>query len=97
MKLYKCNHCGRVFSERISHKCNNVFRKHKISWTEIDDSKNEYVLKNKPSKDDIFKKELCDALTKWGLMVTEVEQIEIEREKPFSPCFSTTTLTITFR
>lgn len=97
MKLYKCNHCGRVFSERIPHKCNNVFRKHKISWTEIDDSTNEYELKNKPNKDDILKKELCDALTKWGLKVTKVEQMEIERRNPFSPYFSRTILTITFK
>ncbi len=96
MKLYKCNHCGRVFSERIPHKCNNVFRKHKISWAEIDDSKNEYVLKSEPSKDDILKKELCNALTKWGLPVTKIEKMDIERRNPFHPYLSRTILTVTF-
>lgn len=42
MKLYKCNYCGRVFDKQLPHKCNHGFRKHKHSWTEIDDSDNEY-------------------------------------------------------
>lgn len=97
MKLYKCNKCGRVFGEPISHKCGNVFRKHKLSWTEIDDSTNEYELKNKPNKDDILKKELCDVITKWGIKVTEVEQMDIERIYPFDIFLSRTILTVTFK
>ena len=96
MKLYKCNKCGRVFSEAIPHKCGNIFRKHKLSWTEIDDSKNEYVLKSEPSKDDILRKELCNALIKWGLPVNKIEKMDIERRNPFSPYSSRTILTITF-
>lgn len=42
MKLYKCNYCGRVFDKQMPHKCNHGFRKHKHSWTEIEDSDNEY-------------------------------------------------------
>lgn len=42
MKLYKCNYCGRVFDKQMSHKCNHGFRKHKHSWTEVEDSDNEY-------------------------------------------------------
>lgn len=48
MKLYKCNYCDRVFGDRIPHKCNNGFRKHKHSWTEIDDCDNEYQKVEKP-------------------------------------------------
>ena len=42
MKIYKCNYCGRVFDKQMPHKCNHGFRKHKHSWTEIEDSDNEY-------------------------------------------------------
>lgn len=48
MKLYKCDLCGRVFSQYTPHKCyGNCFRKHCLTFTEFEDDDYEYVKKPK--------------------------------------------------
>lgn len=97
MKLYKCNYCGRVFGERIPHRCNKVFRKHKHSWTEIDDSDNEYIHKTqKASKWAIFSKEIAELLNKHGYFVGKLESMDIERDNPFNTILAKTKITLHF-
>lgn len=46
MKLYRCDLCGRVFSQKTPHKCfGGCFRKHSLTFTEFDDADCEYVKK----------------------------------------------------
>ena len=46
MKLYRCDLCGRVFSQKTPHKCYaGCFRKHCLTYTEFEDDDFEYVKK----------------------------------------------------
>ena len=46
MKLYRCDLCGRVFSQKTPHKCYaGCFRKHCLTYTEFEDADFEYVKK----------------------------------------------------
>lgn len=46
MKLYRCDLCGRVFSQTTPHKCYaGCFRKHCLTYTEFEDDDCEYVKK----------------------------------------------------
>ncbi len=48
MKLYRCDLCGRVFSQKTPHKCYaGCFRKHGLTYTEFEDDDFEYVKKIK--------------------------------------------------
>ena len=46
MKLYRCDLCDRVFSQKTPHKCyGGCFRKHCLTFTEFEDTDFEYVKK----------------------------------------------------
>lgn len=48
MKLYRCDLCGRVFSQKTPHKCyGGCFRKLSLTFTEFEDDDYEYVKKPK--------------------------------------------------
>lgn len=47
MKLYRCDLCGRVFSQKTPHKCyGGCFRKHCLTFTEFEDIDCEYIKKS---------------------------------------------------
>ena len=72
MRLYKCELCGRVFDQKMPHKClNGQYRKHNIVFTEINDSDNEYI---KKSEVDVKKK-----------YFPNIPQAPLMIEKPLEP------------
>lgn len=44
MKLYRCDLCGRVFSQKTPHKCyGGCFHKRRLTFTEFEDADFEYI------------------------------------------------------
>ena len=49
MKLYRCDLCGRVFSQKTPHKCyGGCFRKLSLTFTEFEDDDYYYYVKAVP-------------------------------------------------